>query len=275
MFPLLLNLCLAAAPSVETQFCEVAPEMHDAADLVRSAGENKAIVLIHGLHPHPLKPDLVNRADLHVWQRPDSYLVKRLRWEADVYAFAYSQTAPADEIAARSDFDGCILRLKKMGYREIILVGHSAGGIVARTYVEDHPTSGVSRVIQVCVPNGGSGWADWAWVPANQLDFLNSLTKTARQRSVERRNAHIPAKVEFVCIVGTGTLGGDGLVSLRCAWPDDLQAQGIPAVTLPANHWLAVRAEKGADMIAHLIRESQPRVDEAQIAATRRRIFGE
>ena len=38
------------------------------------------------------------------------------------------------------------------------LVGYSAGALIARYFVEDSPDYGVTKVIQVCAPNGGSGW---------------------------------------------------------------------------------------------------------------------
>jgi pimeloyl-ACP methyl ester carboxylesterase len=278
MFSIVAALCLAGtpAPQVETEFAQVAPEFHDGAAAVRSSGEAKAILLIHGLHPHPFSKDRVSRAELHAWQKPGSYLVKSLRWEGDVYAFAYSQTVPADEITARSDLDQLVRRLRKMGYREVIVVGHSAGGLVSRYLVEDYPQAGVTKVIQVCAPNGGSGWADIQVVQSNQVEFLNSLTKASRRRALDRRKDRvIPDKVEFVCVVGTGTLGGDGLVSCRCAWPEDLQAQGIPAVPLSINHWSVVRGEKGADLVVHLVRDRQPRWDEARTMGMRKKLFGD
>jgi pimeloyl-ACP methyl ester carboxylesterase len=278
MFSILAALSLAATPAtkVETAFRQVAPQSRDAQAAVRSAGEAKAILLIHGLHPHPFSKERVARAELHGWQLPESYLVKSLSVEGDVYAFAYSQTVSADEVAARSDLDAHVRRLRKMGYREVILVGHSAGGIVSRDLVEDNPDIGVTKVIQVCAPNGGSGWADIQAVRANQVEFLHSLTKKARLQVLEmRKDRTIPSKVEFVCVVGTGAVGGDGMVSLHSQWPWDLQAQGIPAILLSANHWSAVREEKGSELVSHLVRRSQPRWDEAHIVEMRKKLFGD
>jgi pimeloyl-ACP methyl ester carboxylesterase len=278
MYSILAALCLAAtpAPMIETEFAQVAPEFHDGKDAVRTAGEVRAIVLIHGLLPHPFNKELVSHAELHSWQKPGSYLVKRLRWEGDVYAFAYSQTVPADEITSRSDLETQVRRLRKMGYREVIVVGHSAGGVISRYLAEDYPDAGLTKVIQVCAPNAGSGWAEVQAVQSTQVEFLHSLTKAARRRALDRRKDRmIPDKIEFVCVVGTGTLGGDGLVSCRCAWPEDLQAQHIPAFPLSTTHWSAVRGEKGADLVAHLVRERQRRWDDAQTAATRKKLFGD
>jgi hypothetical protein len=113
-------------------------------------------------------------------------------------------------------------------------------------------------------------------VRANQLDFLDSLTKAARRRAEkERATRGIPPGVEFVCVVGTGTLTGDGLVQLRAQWPEDLQFQGIPAVAVAATHWATVRSARGAELVARLVRERQPRWTRDEVAAARKRLLGE
>jgi pimeloyl-ACP methyl ester carboxylesterase len=279
MLPVVRALSLLAALSapVPTQFVQVSPGWHEAPEAARSPGQDRAVVLVHGLYVHPFSKANVARAQLHSWQRPGSLMVKRLAAEADVYAFAYAQTAAADAIAGRSNLPDCVRLLRSMGYREVVLLGHSAGGLIARALVEDCPDAGVTKVIQVCAPNGGSGWAMLQAVRANQVEFLNSLTKGARQRAVtERGDRAIPPGVEFVCVVGTGTLlAGDGLVLCRCQWSEDLQRQGVPAVTLPATHWTAVRAAKGVELAARLVREPQPRWDASQIQAARKRVLGQ
>ncbi len=269
------TLLAASTAPVSTQFVQVAPDFHEAPAAVRSAGQARAIVLIHGLYIHPFSRDNVSRAQLHSWQKPGSLLVQRLAAEGDVYAFAYGQTVAADEVAGRSDLAGCLRLLRSLNYSQIVLVGHSAGGLIARNLVEDHPDAGVAKVIQVCTPNGGSSWAVLQAVRANQIEFLSSLTKTARQRALEARgDRSIPPNVEFVCVVGTGTIKGDGLVACRCQWPEDLQAQGVPALPLHATHWMAVRSAKGAELLARLVREPQPRWDAEQVRVARKRMLG-
>ena len=71
-------------------------------------------------------------------------------------------------------------RLRQAGYSEVILLGFSAGGVVARQFVEDNPAAGVTRVIQVCAPNLGSPLAKLkSSVGLAQESFLQSLTGQA------------------------------------------------------------------------------------------------
>lgn len=277
MYAGLSILCLLSASTgaIETQFVQVAsqssqPHWWNAPPKIR------AVVLIHGLLVHPFSQANVGRAHLHAWQKPNCLLVKRLALEADVFAFAYAQTVSADDIAECPDLEMQIRKLRQDGYREIVLIGHSAGGVIARQFVEDHPDCGVTKVIQVCAPNGGSSWAKWQTVQPNQHDFLDSLTKPARSRSLSQRaDKEIPRHIEFACIVGTGTVVGDGMVSNRSQYPPDLQMQGIPAYPFNSTHWMVLRSHNGVELVARLVRETQPRWQEKQVEAVRRRLVGD
>jgi pimeloyl-ACP methyl ester carboxylesterase len=277
MFSALPILCLlfAGAPAIETQFIQVAPAPSQR-PWWNAPRKTRAVVLIHGLLVHPFSKTNVGRADLHAWQKPDCVLVKRLAQEADVFAFAYAQTVSADDIAESPDLENNVRKLRQEGYREIILIGHSAGGVIARQFIEDHPDCGVTKVIQVCAPNVGSGWAKWQTVRANQIDFLDSLTKPARRRSLSQRaEKEIPEHIEFASIVGTGSVVGDGVVSNRSQYPPDLQKQGIPAYPFNSSHWMLLRSRKGAELLARLVRETQSRWDEKKVEAVRRRLPGD
>lgn len=271
----ILFLLFASSPTIETSFVQVAPPKEQE-HLGRSPEKTRAVVLIHGLFLHPFSKTNVSHAHLHGWQKPDCLLVKRLAREADVFAFSYAQTVTADEIADCPILAKHIRKLQMDGYREIVLLGHSAGGVIARQFVEDHPDCGVTKVIQVCAPNVGSGWAKWQTVRANQIDFLDSLTKPARRRSLRQRaDKEIPPHIDFACIVGTGTVVGDGMVSNRSQYPPDLQKQGIPAYPFHSTHWMVLRSKKGVELVARLVREPQPRWDEKQVEAIRRHLPGD
>jgi pimeloyl-ACP methyl ester carboxylesterase len=273
----LLWACLAVgAEPVEVQFVQVAPQERPAGEWRRSPGERRAVVLIQGLKPHPFSKDGAARPTLRDWQKPGSSLVKRLAADADVYAFCYGQTVAVDDIAGHPALWGGTLRLRDMGYREVVAVGYSAGGVVARRLVEDYPDAGVTKVVQVCAPNAGSGWAKLGAVRKSQKPFLESLTKEQRRRELRSRlDVHVPDDVEFVCVVGTGAWTGDGVVAARSQWPPDLQAQGIPAVTVPTDHLSAVRSPGAEETIAEAVREPQPRWAPALVAAARKTILGE
>ncbi len=277
MWPTLPILCLvfASTPAIETQFVQVAPPLSQRG-WWNAPAKTRAVVLIHGLFVHPFSKTKVGRAELHSWQKPECLLVKRLAQEADVFAFAYGQTVSADEIAECKDLEDSVRKLRQAGYREIVLLGHSAGGVIARQFVEDHPDCGVTKVIQVCAPNAGSGLAKWQTVRANQIDFLDSLSKPARRRSLSNReDKMIPEHIEFACIVGTGSVLGDGVVSNRSQYPPDLQKQGIPAYPFNSSHWMVLRTHKGVELAARLVRETQPRWDERQVKVIRRQLPGD
>jgi pimeloyl-ACP methyl ester carboxylesterase len=277
MLPVLPILCwvFASTPAIETQFVQVAPAAVSS-NWWDAPTKTRAVVLIHGLFVHPISKENVSRAHLHTWQKPDSLLVKRLSQDADVFAFSYAQTVTADDIAECPELEKHVQQLRQKGYREIVLLGHSAGGVIARQFVEDHPECGVSKVIQVCAPNIGSGWAKWQTVRSNQIEFLESLSKPARRRSLSARaDRQIPENVEFACIVGTGTVMGDGLVSNRSQYPPDLQKQGIPAYPFNSTHWMVLRSRKGVELTARLVRETQPRWGAKQVEAVRKRLPGD
>lgn len=264
---------------VEARFVQVAPSLGRTEDgvIARTAGQGRAVLLIEGLNLHLLRQRLAMKAELRPWQQPGSVLVRTLAPHADVFAFTYSQTAPVTDIGELPALGECIQRLRQAGYSEVVLVGFSAGGVVARQFVEDNPRAGVSRVIQVCAPNVGSALAKFkAAVGPVQAPFLQSLTRQARNRVLqERRNKTIPLDVDFVCVVGEGLLFGDGVVSIRSQWPEDLQGQGVPAVPLRTEHWEALRDARAAQVIARLAWEKQPRWSAAQVAVMRQRLWHE
>src|SRR5262249_39067399 len=103
MTPLLsfFTLVLTAAPAgPETQFVQVAPARREAEKFERSPDHERAVVLIHGLRPSVFSRAAVLRPDFLDWQGADSALVKTIGKESDVYAFAYGQNVPADEVVA-------------------------------------------------------------------------------------------------------------------------------------------------------------------------------
>jgi pimeloyl-ACP methyl ester carboxylesterase len=273
--PILCLFLTAATPPPDTQFVQVAPLPGPDAGIVRSAGQVRAVVLLEGLNLHPLRPRRATEALLRPWQKPGSVLVRAIARDGDVFAFTYAQTAPVTDIADLPVLSESIQRLRQAGYKEVVLVGFSAGGLVARQFVEDNPAAGVTKVIQVCAPNVGSSLAKVKMAAAPvQERFLQSLGKPERARVLEaRQGKKIPDSVEFVCVVGNGLGAGDGVVSTRSQWPEDLQAQGVPAVSVETEHWRVVTAERTAQILARLVRDSQPRWDAAQVAAARKRLW--
>lgn len=274
------SLCaflLIAPDSIDMRFVQVAPPCREPTAIARSPGQDRAVVLIHGLLPHPINDSNVAMPDLTGWERPGSTLVTTLAPLGDVFALGYGQNAAIDDIAKSSALSWNVNRLRMLGYREIVLIGHSAGGLIARYYVEDTPGGGgVTKVIQVSSPNGGSSWGKrTVAVRQSQEVFLKSLSKEARQVALrERAGKSIPAEVQFVCVLCAMGLGGDGIVRSDLQWTPDLQRQGVPPVCLLSTHVTAMRSKAVAQRLAELVAEPQPRWSPLQIANAREAILG-
>jgi pimeloyl-ACP methyl ester carboxylesterase len=273
---LLMTVALAAPATedVPTQFWQIAPEPFAATQPFQKS-HPRAVVLIHGLMVYPLSPSLVRQANPHPWQHPDGALVRALSGEFDVYGFSYAQIRPISDIAASPGLIRGVARLKAMDYREIILIGHSAGGLIAREFVEQFPESGVTKVLTVAAPHRGSSLATWSLgVPAVQWPFLRSLTPAAREKAADKLES-LPPTIEFCCVVCKLTgFSGDSVVSAASQWPEDLQVQGVPAVVVPAGHKEAVRSEKAVSVITQLARRPIRRWQPEQVQQVREHLFG-
>jgi triacylglycerol esterase/lipase EstA (alpha/beta hydrolase family) len=272
-------LLMVAPPPVAAAFVQVAPVVIDGAHLFQRTPERfRAVVLVHGLRPHPFKESYVPQADRSVWEEPSSPLVRRLGQESDVFAFSYGQNVPVGDVSGTPELAAGVGQLRALGYEQIVLVGYSAGAIISREFVEDEPDAGgVTKVIQVCPPNGGSAWAGFsAAVRKSQGVFVQSLAKEARQAALAAREGRvIPPAVEFVCLVGSLGAVGDGLVRRDCQWTPDLQQQGVPAVLVRVAHPGAMLTTRVVNQIAELVREPQPRWSPAQVEVARKKILGE
>ena len=272
MFSLTLLLLPSAEPPMQSLFIKAGPNPFVVG---RSTGQTRAIVLIHGLGLHLFSREKIIQARPRTWQSATSPLVHRLARDADVYAFAYSQTAPVERVAERTELIRHIRRLVNEGYTEIVLIGHSAGGLIARQLVEDHPDCGVTRVVQVNAPNAGSPWAALKVSREAQTAFFTSLSVTAREKwQTLRKTTALPENVQFACVVGKLRLGGDGVVSCRSQWTDDLQRQGVPAFALPLGHRDALTTTKGIELLGKLAVAPLPRWDAQKVKATREQILG-
>jgi hypothetical protein len=253
----------------ETSFIQVHPDVKDPAKFVRSKGQKRAVVLMHG-YWLCFNKDRVPRAVFKDWQRKGSPLVTTLGPVADVFAFAYGQTVSVEEVAHLPALRAGIARLKMLGYSRIVLVGHSAGGLVARYFVEDFPDAGITKVVQVCAPNGGTRYADIKLIPNNQKLFVASLSTANREKCLEgRQTKKIPTQVQFICLLGMDDL----IVPCRCQWTQDLQKQGVPAVKCVTNHHHVMRRAVSAKIIAQVIRDKYPRWTPVQVADAVKELF--
>jgi pimeloyl-ACP methyl ester carboxylesterase len=262
------------ADPVQTQFVQVHPNHKDVWVLQRSPRQARAVVLIHGLHVHPFRNEAAAKATFSGWQQPGSTLVEALSKQADVFAFAYSQNVAIDEIAGVPYLAESVRRLRLLGYGDVVLIGHSAGGLVARQFVEDYPDAGITKVIQVCAPNQGAAMAQFKpGARKNQRPFLHSLTKEGRAEAhTIRAGKRIPPHLSFVSVVGDEAGLGDGVVSRESQWPPDLQEQGIPAQRWRTTHFTVMRSSGEVKRLAELVHDPLPRWTPAQVAQMKKEL---
>src|SRR5262245_32878939 len=117
----LLSAALFGPPAeVESKFVQSYPFRSDTPILVRSLRQPCAVVLIHGL-AITLSSAKAREAKLADWQEGGP-LVRALGENADVYAFAYGQNVPVDQIAHVPALRQGVARLKRMGYLEVVFV---------------------------------------------------------------------------------------------------------------------------------------------------------
>ena len=274
------GLALAAqgdSVPVESICQQVAPA-HADGKWERKPNQTHAVLLIRGLQVH-LSEKAVPKAELQSWQKADSPLVKELGKSTDVFVFAYGQNASLETIVSKSKLADSIARIRKLGYTDVTLIGHSAGGLIARHFVEDNPDAGVTKVVQVCTPNGGSSMASLGVLtaPKNQKPFMDSLTVDHRRKCLEARaDKSIPAKVQFVCVVAKleNESVGDGVVRCNCQWTPELQKQGIPVELVMGGHLEIVRDVRYAETLARMVRQKQERWPAKRIEKARSEIFG-
>jgi pimeloyl-ACP methyl ester carboxylesterase len=237
--------------------------------------KSRAVVLIPGLFIHAVRPVKATLPDRRPWEDPKSELVKALAPDFDVFAFGYAQTVAVDAVAQSAGLKDAVARLRKAGYAELVLVGHSAGGVVARQFVEANPDAGVAKVIAVAAPFAGVEIANAKLgVPKVQEPFVRSLAPEARAAAAGKNPPG--GGVPLACVVCKLRLvETDGLVPTRSQWPDDLQRAGVPVVRSSASHFRVMSSPAAAKTIAALARDKLTLWTPDETEAARKAIFGE
>lgn len=270
---------LSLTPCVElpTLFWGITPKV-EAEDLATlKPKKDRAVILIHGLLARPIHPDRAKKPEPHNWQKAEAALVKALAEDFDVFGVSYSQTVPMDLVPLAKGLQEGIAALKAAGYKEIALVGHSAGGVIARRFVECHPKAGITKVVAVATPFGGSVWAHLPGfvIPKPQESFIGSMLPNIRKEWLAKCGCELPADLQFCCVVcKLPRLAGDTVVAADSQWPEDLRKQGIPAVVARSNHFDAMTGEKGIAAIVEVLKGKVVRWDEEQVKEAKKALLG-
>jgi hypothetical protein len=271
--PVVLATFVCPGANIPTEFWQVAPGYRCQPDSTNlHECKDRAILLIHGLQIHPIRPALAARPDFHSWQEPNSDLVCTLAKESDVFSFAYAQITPLDAVAQSLGLWDAVARIRKAGYKEIVLIGHSAGAVIARLFVESQSDSGVTKVIMVAAPHSGSEFAHLKLgYPRNQAPFIHSLAPEAR---IVAPPQMVDENIEMVCVVcKLKRTTGDGMVKVASQWPEECRQLGIPAVLVPVSHVESMTSPLGVKAIGELAREKLKRWSPEEVEIARRTLF--
>lgn len=273
-----LMLPLLSTIDLPTAVWQVAPQgkaEFNGQTLELKKTKDRAVLLVHGLVLRMIRPDKAGKPELHEWQQAKSPLAQALAPDFDVFSFSYAQTTSCDTVASSPGMRDQVEKLRKAGYKEIILIGHSAGGLIVRQFVERNPKSGVTKVIEVCAPNTGTELATiGVGLPKTQVPFIKSLAPQLRTVGATEPIV-IDESIEFCAVIcKVRGFSHDTLVSVESQWPRDLQKQGIPAVLIGINHFDAMKGAHSVSAIDQLAREKLVRWTPEQTEKGRQIIFG-
>jgi len=272
--PFIVAVFAAPAAELPTELWQVAPDAKNKPGWLNNPRtKDRAVLMLPGLKMHLLRPSLSTRPELHNWQEPTSELVHVLAKDFDVFAFGCAQTIPLDAVAHSPGLRAAVANLKSAGYKEIVLIGHSAGGVIARLFAENYPDSGITKVVTVAAPHAGAELANIkVGYSKAQAAFIQSLAPDWRAEAGISRK--LPEKIEMACVVcKVKRIDGDGLVSLVSQWPEECRKQGIPAVFAPINHWDAMLNPASAKAIGELAREKLTRWTPEEAERARKLLF--
>jgi pimeloyl-ACP methyl ester carboxylesterase len=269
-------IVLALAANLPAEVRRVSPDPSGAWVRGVAVRKDRAVILIHGMKLYPFRTQKTEQAVPHDWQEPGSHLVVALSKDADVFAFAFAQTLPVDLVAHAPALRGAVKRFNDAGYREVVLVGHSAGGVVARLFAEHHP-EGLTKVVLVAAPHAGTEIArTTVGYPKCQAPFVHSLAPEPRTMANRENKRLIPPRVQVVSVVSKlRGIEADGLLSVATQWPPLLQQQGIPAVLVHDSHWTILRTPAGVKTVAGLVRDPLVRWTPEQVQVARGILFGD
>jgi pimeloyl-ACP methyl ester carboxylesterase len=271
--PVLFVLAAPPAADVATELRQVAPDAKTQPSwLGPPRAKDRAVVLLPGLYVHPFRPSLATLPHFRPWQEPTSDLVRALAKDADVFAFGYAQTTALDDVAQAPGLRNAVTSIRKAGYREVVLIGHSAGGVIARLFAEANPDAGITKVITVAAPHSGSELANLkGGIPKLQAPFVQSLSPESRAEAPPRR---LDERIEMACVVcKLKTIEGDLLVSLVSQWPEECRKLGVPVVLVSASHFEAMTSAAGVKAISDLAREKLARWTPEEVERAKKVLF--
>jgi pimeloyl-ACP methyl ester carboxylesterase len=270
-------LMLTPITDLPTVFWGISPEVKSSDIPALKKKNDKAVVFIHGLLPHVFHPERATQPEVHDWQVSSGLLAKQLADDYDIFGFSYAQSQSVDSITLCRGLRTGINAIEAAQYKEIVLIGHSAGAIIARQFAEFFPEDGITKIICISGPHLGSGWAKLPTftLPKTQVAFINSLLPDVRTALHKERAIKLPKDLEACCVLSKwNRTDHDTIVNLRSQWPTDLQDQGIPAVLASCNHFDVMTNEAAVKSITELVRGKIVRWKPEQTELAQFKLFG-
>ncbi|MCE9565585.1 MAG: hypothetical protein K8U57_26485 [Planctomycetes bacterium] len=270
--PFVVAVFACPAAELPTELWQITPERKGIFAGNPPRTKDRAVLLIPGLKIHPFKPTYATRPVIREYQQASSELVRSLAKDSDVFAFGYAQTVSLDAVAQSPGLRATVAQIKNAGYSDIVLIGHSAGGVIARIFAESHPESGVTKIITVASPHDGSEVAKLKIGYFKvQAAFVESLSPDARAQAARGK---FDDKLQMACVVcKVKGIEADGLVCLPSQWPADCRKAGVPAVLVQTDHWHAMLAPASIRTICTLTSEKLTRWSQEEVEKGQKVLF--
>ena len=182
--------------------------------------EKKPILFVHGISGTPIDfKDMVSKIDAEKYQP---------------WVYQYPSGLRLDGIAAGLNYEIEKLR-KKYGFKKIVLVAHSMGGLVSRTYIQRYQNkenSVVEKYISISSPYGGHDLAAFG-VREETKSFVAAWIDMVPGSKFQERMYSTKLKVPFYLIYGNysklknADKKGDGTVSLKSMLQPDVVQDAV------------------------------------------------
>ena len=210
--------------------------------------EKKPVLFVHGISGTPINfKEMISNIDRDVYQP---------------WVFQYPSGLRLDGIAAGLNYEIEQLR-EKYGFKKIILIAHSMGGLISRTYIQryqNNENSVVERYISISSPYGGHDLAVFG-VREETKSFVAAWVDMVPGSKFQERMYSSKLKVPFYLIYGNYSKlknkpkKGDGTVSLKSMLQPDVVEDAVKIYEFDEDHMSILRSGEVFDTIVGIVRE--------------------
>ena len=210
--------------------------------------QKKPILFVHGISGTPADfKNLISKIDTDIYQP---------------WVFQYSSGLRLDGIVAGLHYEIEKLR-KKHGFKKIILVAHSMGGLISRTYIQRYQNtlnSVVEKYISVSSPYGGHDLAAFG-VRNETKSFVAAWVDMVPGSDFQKRMYETKLKIPFYLIYGNysklkdKTAKGDGTVSLKSMLEPEVVEDAVKTYEFDEDHMTILSSDEVFNVIQKIMAE--------------------